>query len=295
MRNTSNILSFDDARTSRASASKSRYAADSPRSSNHHRRSAAYSDPKLAKDEAWKEARFSARRAHRGERGKEGGTAGETLSGFFSALSDRVREGNRARTKARADKAFDKLFPGKQVDDAAGPRAALYKGKMGSSQKRAQRLQRDGANGTVSTSPRRAPNATGVLSSIATSRKAVVGLAVAACFAITCFSLYGPAQTYYHAVRQHDQQQAELAAVEARNAELQSTVDYLQTEAGIEQSARDELGWVRDGENSVYVQGLDTDDEDSGTASTAGSIVPGSVEAPETWYSPILDAIFGAK
>lgn len=295
MRNTSNILSFDDARTSRASASKSRHAADAPRGFSHHRRSAAYNDPKRAKDEAWEEARFTARQAHRGEQRKEGGSKGESRPGFFSALSDRVREGNRARAKARADKAFDKLFPGKQVDDAAGPRAALYKGKMGSSQKRAQRLQRGGAGAADGASSRRMPNATGILSSIATSRKAVVGLAVAACFAITCFSLYGPAQTYYHAVRQHDQQQAELAAVEARNAELQSTVDYLQTEAGIEQSARDELGWVRDGENSVYVQGLDVDDEDSGTASTAGSIVPGSVDAPETWYSPILDVIFGAK
>ena len=50
-------------------------------------------------------------------------------------------------------------------------------------------------------------------------------------------------------------------------------------------------GWVSKGENAVTVYGLDLDDDSTFTA----SIVPGSIPAPETWYSKLLDPIFGEK
>jgi hypothetical protein len=61
----------------------------------------------------------------------------------------------------------------------------------------------------------------------------------------------------------------------------------------MEELAHESLGWVREGENSVSV--LTDGSADPGTSSLAEteSVVEGSVPAPETWYSPFLDAVFG--
>ena len=69
-------------------------------------------------------------------------------------------------------------------------------------------------------------------------------------------------------------------------------MDSLSTEAGIEDRARKEFGWVKEGENAANVYGLDTY-EDESTYNKA--VTPGSVEAPDTWYSPVLDILFGVE
>ena len=43
------------------------------------------------------------------------------------------------------------------------------------------------------------------------------------------------------------------------------------------------------GENAVYVKGLDT----SHTDAVYADVVAGTVPAPDTWYSAVLDPIFG--
>lgn len=327
VKDTANILSFDDARTmhSRRSSAQS---TSTYRPSRGFRPQARRSfDPARAEAEAWGEARAQARRAvedggmrsqrragSKRDRGFQAQTRAaaarpafddahpdeqdgtQQREGMLASLTRRWDERKRARAKDRADKAFDKQFRSSAPDPStAGPRAALYKGEMGSSHKRASRMQRtqDADGGKAGFSAVR--KAEGGLAALASSRKALTVLVAAACLAVTCFMLYEPAQNYYHAVREHDRLQAELAAVESRNAELEDSVAYLQTESGVEQSARDQLGWVRDGERSVYVQGLEGSGSDQGTSSTAGSVVPGSVEAPATWYSPLLDVIFGAE
>lgn len=50
---------------------------------------------------------------------------------------------------------------------------------------------------------------------------------------------------------------------------------------------------VKKGEETATVSGLDLEDDEAGTF--RANIVPGSVEAPETWYSPLLDALFGVE
>ena len=61
---------------------------------------------------------------------------------------------------------------------------------------------------------------------------------------------------------------------------------------GIRQEARDNYGWVEDGENGVTVYGLQD------TTAAQNSVLYGAVEtqeAPETWYSVFLDPFFGVE
>lgn len=114
-----------------------------------------------------------------------------------------------------------------------------------------------------------------------------------ACLVLSCWFLYTPAQQYYQSVREYDRLQAEYAAIEQRNVLLQVEVDALGTDAGLEDRARQEFGWVKEGEQTANVRGLAAT-EDSLSNLTV-NIVPGSVEAPETWYSPMLDVLFGVE
>ena len=155
-------------------------------------------------------------------------------------------------------------------------------------------MQREGTPGAARGGSGASAPAGGLVASIVSSRKFVIGISAVVCLVLVCAFLYTPAQQYYHAVRAYDQATAELAAVQERNEELSASVESLSTDAGIEALARDDLGWVSEGEALVHVQGLgDTESDEDGTSSTTGNIQPGSIEAPETWYSPILDLIFG--
>ena len=50
---------------------------------------------------------------------------------------------------------------------------------------------------------------------------------------------------------------------------------------------------MKKGEETANVRGLDLDEDQA--SSFRANITPGSVEAPETWYSPFLDALFGVE
>ena len=104
--------------------------------------------------------------------------------------------------------------------------------------------------------------------------------------------MYPAAKQYYTEMRHLDKVNAEYQAVTDRNADLAATRDYLQSETGIEEMAHEKYGWVNEGEHSVLVYGL----PDDGTmADTNLYIKRGSVSAPETWYSVILDPLFGVE
>lgn len=331
MRDTANILSFDDARSSRFRTSQNRSSSSTAQTpSRSSRRASAGAQRDARASSRTDSRRGSSSRAQTADRtsrrdraasqrldlnafSSRSRTADRPASdqreraafsdeeqtekkGVFASAADRMRKRKRERTKARADKAFDRQFESRPSDASQnGPRAALYKGEMGASQKRATRMQRSSSGNSMQAGFARSRGKQGGEPSEKRSRKAVICLVAVALAAFVSVSLYEPAQHYYHSVREHDRLQAELAAVDARNAELEDAVAYLQTDTGIEQSARDQLGWVRENEHSVYVQGIESAGTTNSTASTAGSIVPGSVAAPETWYSPILDAIFGPE
>lgn len=93
-------------------------------------------------------------------------------------------------------------------------------------------------------------------------------------------------------MRECDRLQAEYEAIENRNAAIQEEIDALATDEGLEDRAREELGWSKTGEHAVTVYGLG---DGEGETAFSANIVAGSVEAPETWYSRWLDPLFGVE
>lgn len=186
----------------------------------------------------------------------------------------------RGQRKAKADRAFDRRYADHDVAPA-GPRAALYKGEMGASHKRSSRMQAKGSSSRAASSSLKRRR------SVPTALYAVV--AAVACLAFACVLVYPAARDYYVSMRTTAQQQAEYDALVARSDAIQSEVDRLSTSEGIEDEATKELGWVKEGENAVYVNGLDASDSEAVYA----DVIAGSVPAPDTWYSGILDPIFG--
>ena len=104
--------------------------------------------------------------------------------------------------------------------------------------------------------------------------------------------MYAPVKDYYTAVRDQAKAEVALEIVTTRNAALIEDVALLTSEAGMEDRAREQYGWVRKGENAVTVVGLSKDGEPS-AAEILRTITLNDVKAPETWYSPVLDPVFG--
>lgn len=200
----------------------------------------------------------------------------------------------RKLTKSKAERAFNKRYGGERsgasggAGDAAraGSRAALYKGEMGSSHRRAARMQNaESANPSRKRSSLSAPR-------FFRSPKLIAGAAVMACLVFACVFLYPSARQYYLSVRECDRLQAEYDAIDQRNAAIQSEVNALETDEGVADRARKELGWVKSDEHAVTVRGLEESEDDS---TFTANIVAGSTEAPETWYSVWLDPLFGVE
>lgn len=268
--------SFDGARETRSSSYDSRRPASDRSSFGERVYSAqsrdAYANSRLAWDDSLDE-----------EGVEQEELEPETLSRFEKL--------KRKHAKDKADRKFARQYGGN--GDAAsgegGSRAAVYKGEMGSAHRRSSRMQ----NEESSSASRRTRGGDSQKPAARLVRKPwFIAAAVAAfCLVFTVSFLYPSAAQLYHSVRERDQLQAEYAAIEQRNDSIQASVDALSTDAGVEDRAHQEFGWVSKGENAVTVYGLDLDDDSTFTA----SIVPGSIPAPETWYSKLLDPIFGEK
>ncbi len=227
-----------------------------------------------AADQAW-EAEEHAREAAR-------------PSSLRERVSAKVSAAKRSHAKGRAERRFSQQYGGADrgagAEAAAGPRAAVYKGEMGTKHRRAARMQDDAAprgGSARSASARKTRRLSPVFA---------VSAAVAACLLLGGVFLYTPAQQFYQEVRERDRLQAEYAVLQQRNDAIQGEVDALSSGAGVEDRARAEFGWVKKGETAGSVGGLDVEKDSSFRA----NIAPGSVEAPETWYS-FLDPVFGVK
>lgn len=212
-------------------------------------------------------------------------------AGVFGRMRSRSAEKRRERTKERADRAYFRQYEaGKGSGEAAGgPRAAVYKGEMGASHKRSSRMQQAAASGSGSQGRiRRASADKGPFY----TRAPFMGFAATVfCLVFAVAFLYGPAQQLYVDIREKDRLTAEYEAVVQRNEAIGQQVSALQTDAGVEDVARTQLGWVREGEHAVSVSGLDLQKE----SDFRGNIVSEDIELPDTWYSGVLDPIFGVK
>ncbi|MDR1184399.1 MAG: septum formation initiator family protein [Coriobacteriales bacterium] len=101
--------------------------------------------------------------------------------------------------------------------------------------------------------------------------------------------LYPVAREFYLAQRENDRVNAEHQAVVNRNEAIQRQIDELQTPEGIEDRAREEFGWVREGEEAVNITGLTVSESSTGLPN---AIEPGSIDAPETRWTQLLDQFF---
>lgn len=203
----------------------------------------------------------------------------------------KVRHDMRAR---KADRAFARDYVQETGGDE-GPRAAVYEGRMGRTHHRATRMQETARTGF--TMPAFVSGIVGALSlDRLLAHRWFAGATIAVAFVLFAFtSIYPTAQAYYLQTRANDQLAAEYQAVVDRNTELEQHVSALQTDEGMEQLAHESLGWVREGEHSVSIQVGDSADLGSNKMGDTSAVAEGSVPAPETWYSPVLDAVFGYK
>ena len=204
-----------------------------------------------------------------------------------STKPSRIEELKRAINKKKADLAFSRTV-GDNVPAEEGPRAAVYKGKMGSSHKKAMSMQSEGTSFSL---PFNIPFSL-PLDKINLSSKKTMAAIVCACVVLSLVLLYTPTKHYYTAIR--DQAKAEIAyeIVKTRNEALEKDVALLSSEVGMEDRAREAYGWVKPGENAVTVTGL-TDGTEPSAAEILRTVTLNDVHAPETWYSPFLDSVFG--
>ena len=216
--------------------------------------------------------------------------ADERTSGTPSR-TQRSYDKRRAKAKQKADRLFFKQFG--SDDPAPSPhasRAAVYKGEMGKAHKRAFSDLESGR--VVSSSDARRSSARSAKTPRTSTSPLAVFAGIAACLVFALVLLYPAAQTYYLETREQSRLQAEYDALSARNEAIESQLEYLKTDEGIEDAAHKELGWVYDGQVAGVVRGLG---DEKGTAQDEliAQVKSGSVPAPETWYSPMLDVLFG--
>ena len=206
----------------------------------------------------------------------------------------------RQRAKARADKMYARQYAeDASRDDAApegaSPRAAVYKGEMGSAHRRSARMQRssEAAPHSVKIDP------AGWFSNLNLTPRSLKLGTVALCFVLACLFLYTPAQQYYQAQRENSRLTAEYAVIEQRNEALDAQNDTLASNAGMEDAVRQKYGYVKQGDQVAIVSGLS--DHVVGTALAAdnddieANVLSSTVKAPEEWYTPFLDAFFGVE
>ncbi len=210
-------------------------------------------------------------------------------------ISARMARARRSYTKKKADRRFERQygsFDDSRMNNAASakaaPRAAVYKTKMGSNHRKAARMQQKSSGAATRYRTRSGFNATSKRTRRFPARWQIVCLGVIAFVVIGCAVLYAPAQQYYQEIRERDRLQAEYEAVQARNDYIQDQIDILSTDEGVADKARADLGWIEPGETLGSVSGLSSEGESDFVA----NIIPGSIEAPETWYSRILDPLF---
>ena len=115
-------------------------------------------------------------------------------------------------------------------------------------------------------------------------------VAVVLVFAVVCAAiLYPVAKPYYTAFRDGQRSEAQIAAVQERNEALEEENESLKTDEGIETQARNDYGYVMEGEESAVVTNVE--------GSSSITDVPDQVDvdeicAPQTWYYDILDQVF---
>lgn len=105
--------------------------------------------------------------------------------------------------------------------------------------------------------------------------------------------VYPLLQAEYASQREVARLEAQLESLQERNQELREDVEGLKTPEGVEQAARESLGYVKPGENAYVV--IDGDEPAEPTTTVMPDAEAVLAEAPPAWWQRILDFFFGVK
>jgi hypothetical protein len=105
------------------------------------------------------------------------------------------------------------------------------------------------------------------------------------------WTMYPVARLQYIQQRDNAKLERQLAGIRKRNGELKREVDRLKTPAGVEEAARERLGFVKKGEQ-MYVVMPEGKAAASGAA-TAPPVGTASVAGGVGVWESLLDAVFG--
>ena len=208
-----------------------------------------------------------------------------------SADATFIQNAKKRLRSAKAERQFNKRFAsnGSRSEEQTS-RPALYEMRMGKTHAHSARMQQE-ANSSAKN-----PFSRFSLPVLFSGKGAVIGprlIAVACCILFATVMLYQPLSDYYIESRHLQQLEAEYSALEEQNASLQSEVDYLNTNEGLEDYARYKLGYVRADEQIATVENIDSPTINDSSDSVTYTIPSGSISAPDTWYSGVLDVVFG--
>jgi cell division protein FtsB len=104
--------------------------------------------------------------------------------------------------------------------------------------------------------------------------------------------LYPTTREYYLLTRENERLKIELQELTSRNMKIQGLIDSLETLEGIEDRAREEFGWVREGEEAVNITGLGGFESSTALPAVIDST---SIQVAEQWWTRILDRFFGVE
>lgn len=201
------------------------------------------------------------------------------------SATSRVRHAVRAKKADRDFERYTQLTERNRPQEQSS-RPALYQMQMGKTQKRSTRMQRESASSARGQKP---------------SRKEARRpwwqrrMGIALCALVFCgFMLYQPIANLYNETRSLQQLEAEYDALQANNVQVRANLDHLATDEGLEEYAHNELGWIRADEHTARVADVAQPDQSTQQVKRVVTTIPeGSIETPDTWYSPVLDVVFG--
>lgn len=227
--------------------------------------------------------------------GEENVPAG-AASGLSSGASPRSASGAATRSPfASASSATSASSAASADTQSRTPKAAIYEG----STRRAHKNTASFEDARKRPMPSRYSKATlldRVLERLHLSGKKAVVIGVVVCVCAIIIFLYEPTRNYYQGVRMNQAKQIELQALQENLHHLETETSEIRGEEGARTLARNR-GYAAKNETLGQVDGLSDDysDEEVNRKRSLHRNMARRFTPPDTWYSPVLDVLFGVK
>ncbi len=200
-----------------------------------------------------------------------------------ASLTDSLKKKMRS---AKAEKQFNRTIGSDDTSAESGSRAALYEMRMGKTHRRTTEMQN-----TQTSGGKKKKKIGHSLSGVASRLAATATIIVLFCGVL----LYQPVADLYNETRKIQKLEAEYQALEEHNVALQAEVDFLKTDEGLESYAREQYGLIGYGEHQVVVENVSSSIDKTAVTNAGHTVLTSGVKTPDTWYSGVLDIVFGYK